>query len=139
MKKAPLKVGVTPQPVEAILPTPRIQLSLEERAVLRAAFESTAFKKAWHNAKLQEPGCIILADLGAPNGGTLALNRIHQMQGWKLFEVALTSQVNDPVPPRRQVEENYPEGGLEIVDPRKLPKPPPPPPAPLYVQPKPKK
>lgn len=106
---------------------------------LRASFESSAFKKAWHNAKLSEPGCFPPGDLSGPTGGALALNRIHQQQGWKLFEAALIRQVNDPMPPRAQPQDTYPDAGTEIVDVRKLPVPPPPPPTPLYQQPKKKK
>lgn len=139
MPKSKAKTAVAPLAVKKIIPAPAFLLSLDERTALRAIFENTAFQKAWHNAKLSEPGSFPGGDLRGPAAGGIALHRILQQQGWKLFEAALLNQILDPTPPRKTVEENFPDSGMDIVNPRTLPKPPPPPPAPLYAPVEPKK
>jgi len=122
MKKATLNAGVTPQPTEIdFLRAPPNPLTLEERTALRTFFASTAFRRAYHNIKLQEPSCLPPGDLSGPAGGAIANNRLHQQQGWKMFEAALLRQCSDPIPPREQPQEKWSEAGMEIVSEKNIP------------------
>lgn len=123
-KKATLKARVTPEPREAdFLRVPATPLNFDDRTALRALFASPPFKRAWHNALLAQPSCLPAGDLNGPQGGTIANNRIHQQQGWKMFEAALLRQCDDPTPPKTPAEEKYSLSGLEILDPEKVAKP----------------
>lgn len=107
---------------ESFIREPAVALTLEDRTALRTFFASSPFKRAWANAKLNEPP-VPLADLSGPLGEKIANNRIHEMRGWKLFEAALLKQLNDPAPIVRRAQETWPDAGVNIVDPDKLPKP----------------
>lgn len=136
MAKSPAKGRLAPVEVEKIIPAPAFILTLEERNVLRGIFQSEAFRKAWHNARLSKPPTLISRDLNGEDGSRIALNQLKQIQGWELCEAALLKQLNDPAPVRTKVEENFPDSGLQIVNPKDLAPPPKPPPAPLYTEPK---
>lgn len=88
-------------------------LSHDERNWLVGMFNDPTFKKAWNNASLAKPS-LFRADkqLEGVNGLQLASNRLHQLQGWEMFSVALLSQVNDPKPARAIIRDNYPDSAL---------------------------
>ncbi len=125
---------------EVFLRQPPVPLTHEDRAALRAFFDSQAFKRAWAIAKLSEPSVVVAADavvggLNGPQGAVIANNRFHELRGWKFFEAALLKQLADPMPVVPRAQETWPDSGLDIVDPSKLPKSPPPAPLPLHPKP----
>lgn len=78
-----------------------VPLDLEERNRLNQIFRDPVFRKAWTNAKLSRPSCLMAPDLlESDKGPQAALNRISQMQGWEFFAAALFRQGMDPKPPR---------------------------------------
>jgi hypothetical protein len=124
MKKVPLKVGVTPQPQEKdFLRVPAIPLSFDDRTALRAMFASPAFKRAWHNAQLSQPSCLIGVNLDTALGPMVASHQIHRQQGWEMFKAAILRQCDDPTPPKTPAEDRYSDNALEIIDPQKVAKP----------------
>ncbi len=134
----PKAKGLKPQLAQAeaeFIREAPVPLTLEDRTALRTMFQSQAFKRAWAMAKLSEPTAFPGGDLAGPTGEKIAVNRLHEMRGWKLFEVALMSQINEPKPKVSRAEESWPDTGLDIVDPNKLPKAPPPAPLPLFQKP----
>ncbi len=121
MKKATLKVGVTPQPQEKdFLRIPATPLDFDDRVALRALFASTAFKRAWHNASLAQPSCLPGTNMDSERGPAIAINQIHRQQGWEMFKAALLRQCEDPTPPKTAAEDKYSDAGAEIVDPLKV-------------------
>ncbi len=123
MKKATLKVGVTPQPQEKdFLRIPATPLSFDDRTALRTMFASPAFKRAWHNAQLSQPSCMPgVGALDDPSRGPhIANNQMHRQQGWEMFKAALLRQCDDPMPPKVAAEDKYSDAGTEIVDPLKV-------------------
>jgi len=105
-RKRPLKVGVVLQPEDTLLREPPVPLTLEERRVFREAINSTAFKKALRNIRLAKPSAFT-KDLNGPLGGTIANNRLHQIQGWEAFETALGMQALDKAPQTARPKESY--------------------------------
>lgn len=90
------------------IPSP-VPLTVEERVELREIFNKPAYRKAFTNARLKKPSAFAPQDaLNGEHGGQVANNRLHQIQGWEMFEVALAIQALDPLPPKKQVEESYP-------------------------------
>lgn len=107
------KSGVAPQQVEnPIAPAP-FALTHEERIHLRGLLADPVFVKAWTNAKAREPSIYIQGTLGVAKpldgaqGMQIGNNRFHEMRGWKMFEVALTTQVNDPAPIKTVLQETW--------------------------------
>lgn len=106
-KKA-LNPHVAQEAEDTILRESEQILSLDERTALRAMFTSAAFKKALHNARLSKPSEFAgPAALNSALGSIIANNRLHQMQGWRMFEIALGKQVEDPKPTPTRVEDDY--------------------------------
>lgn len=108
--KRALKVRVVPEPAESILREPKIQLSLEERAALRAMFNHPAYVKAWRNAQHSKPGAFP-GDLNTPLGSVIANNRLHEIRGWEMFAAALQREVVDPVMKKPTAPDDYPDAG----------------------------
>lgn len=100
------KLGVAPLPEEGFLREGSISLSLTERQQLRGFFASDLWKKVWHNAQLGAPS-VIAPGLDGPLAGTIASNRLHQMQGWELFKAALASQIEERVLRPGRPPDNY--------------------------------
>lgn len=123
-RKDQLKPAVAPQAAEPVLREPVYNFTLEERVELKRLIESPLFRRAWRNAKLAEPSAFPPGDLNGLQGGVIANNRLHQQQGWKMFEAALLRQVNDPVSKPTRTPENYPDSAASIVT---VPPQPPPP------------
>lgn len=110
-RSAPI-ARVAPLPEEGFLREPTSPLSLEERAALRAFFNSALWKKVWANAMAGAPPSTPTG-LDGPMGGVIANNRLHQMQGWELLKAALASQVEERIPRASRPPDNYPKS-LEI-------------------------
>jgi hypothetical protein len=101
------KAGVAPREVEdTIIREEPLVLTLEDRTALRTFFASAAFRKALHNARLSRPP-VTAPGLDSALGGIVANNRLHQMQGWQMFEAALGRQVEDPKAPAPKAPDDY--------------------------------
>lgn len=96
-------------------PVAKIALELSHRARLIELLNDPVMQAALANVLLQKPGVFFggsateahkAGDVGMAT--LLANNRLHQIQGWELFEAALFAQANDPRPPRAPVNETYP-------------------------------
>jgi hypothetical protein len=82
---------------------------MEERVELRELFNKPAYRKAFTNARLKKPSAFAGSEpLNGEHGGIVANNRLHQIQGWEMFEAALALQALDPAPPKKPLEESYP-------------------------------
>lgn len=119
---------------EAFLREPAVPLSHEDRTALRAMYESKAFKRAWANVKFGKPSAFP-SELNGALGAIIANNRLHEIRGWELLEAALIRELNEPKPIIPRAQETWPDSGLDIVDPKSLPKSPPPAPLPLHPKP----
>ncbi len=120
MKKATLKVRVTPEPADEVLRESEIPLTLDERVALKAAFQSSGFRRAWKNAQLKKPS-VITGDLNTALGHVIANNRLHEIRGWEMFTAALLMQINDPVVKAPQSQETFPDSGMVVGEPPKKP------------------
>jgi hypothetical protein len=100
-RKKSLIAEVAPPPEATVLPEVPYLLSLSERTALRAMLTSPVFKKALHNARLRKPP-LAPSGLDSALGGIIANNRLHQLQGWAMFEASLGKEVEDPklAPPK---------------------------------------
>lgn len=95
-KQKSAKAGVASREIEdTITREDPMVLTLEDRVALRALFSSQPFKKALHNARLKQPSAFVPL-LDSALGAVIANNRFHEMRGWKMFEAALGSQIEDP-------------------------------------------
>lgn len=66
------------------------QLTDPQRQELRAIFQNPVFKLALQNAHLKKPSCALPESIHVlPQ---VSNNRIHQIQGWEMFEAALFMQ-----------------------------------------------
>lgn len=101
-------------PVKAYVP-----LSEEERKRFQEILADPVFVRVIDNAYCKIPS------VNAPGTGAPATrepciaagnNRLHQIQGWYMFEAAIFSQAEQPIlRNREQVKENYPDAGNTIV------------------------
>lgn len=90
------------------IPAP-VPLSHEERVKLRELFADPVYRKAFSNARLMRPSAFAHSEgLNGALGGQIANNRLHQIQGWEMFEAALAKQALDPLPPKKLLEETFP-------------------------------
>ncbi len=106
-RKKSAKAGVAPRVIDdTIIREEPLVLTLEDRTALRTMFASVAFKKALHNARLSRPP-VTAPGLDTALGGIVANNRLHQMQGWAMFESALGRQVEDPRAPAPKAHDDY--------------------------------
>jgi hypothetical protein len=106
-RKKGAAAGVAPREVEdTIIREEPLVLTFEDRTALRAMFASAPFRKALHNARLSRPP-VTAPGLDTALGGIVANNRLHQMQGWAMFESALGRQVEDPKPPAAKAPDDY--------------------------------
>jgi hypothetical protein len=106
-RKSSLKAGVAPREVEdTIIREEPVVLTLEDRTALRAMFASAPFRKALHNARLSRPP-LTAPGLDSALGGIVANNRLHQMQGWAMFEAALGRMIEDAKPPLAKAPDDY--------------------------------
>lgn len=85
-------------------------LSPDEKVELRKLFDGPLFQKALANARLMKPTAFA-PGLEGQYGAQIASNRLHEMRGWKLFEVALAKQAI-AIPKRREMpKDNFPDEG----------------------------
>jgi hypothetical protein len=112
MPKTPrLKAALAPRVNdEPLVPDIMQDLLPEEKGELRAFFEGRVWKKVLANVRLSRPSLFPLGLDGAL-GPQIAINRLHQLQGWKLLEVALAQPILAPLPKRAQLVESYPDAG----------------------------
>jgi hypothetical protein len=85
-------------------------LTLEERSELRKIIISPLFQKVIANAHTRKPSVVPkgTGTLGSEYCEQIATNRLHQLQGWEMFEAALFSQAETSVPAQRSnVQEKY--------------------------------
>lgn len=100
--------------------TPVIPLVFEERNRLREIFADPVFRKAWNNALACRPSSFP-AGLDSALGPQIGNNRLHQLQGWEMFRLALLREQHERVPKTPFVSDNYPDSGtLEAEMKRKL-------------------
>lgn len=91
-------------------------LELKDRARLIALLNDEVMQKALANVARLKPG-VFFGGSGVeahaakdPAMATLiASNRLHQIQGWELFEAALFAQADDPKPAREKPTETFPD------------------------------
>lgn len=111
-------------------------LLMEERNRLNEIFRDPVFIKAWRNLRVYKPGAFPAnaSTLAGPSGLQIAANRLHQIQGWEMFVVALLNQAKEPVVKKNTPLQEYPnEGTIEAemartggpVEARKVPGQPP--------------
>ncbi len=98
LKSAPPPAYIRPTNFPIYTYTP---LNLEERKALRSILLSDVFKKALQNAFAKKPS-VHVQGTGVfkldPNSSVLANNRLHQIQGWEMFEAALFMQAEEMIP-----------------------------------------
>jgi hypothetical protein len=93
-----------------------IPLSPEERQWFKATLNHATFQRVLDNVYARRPS------LAAPETGCVqpnalaANNRLHQLQGWELFEAALIIEAEEPKVKKPQVTETYPDAGTRIGD-----------------------
>lgn len=92
-------------------------LDLKERTKLAALLEDPVMQKALGNISVLKPGAFFVgsgvgvnASKDAAMATLMASNRLHQIQGWEMFEAALFSQADDPKAAKEKLTETYPEG-----------------------------
>jgi hypothetical protein len=95
---------------EPFVPDLTSDLLPEEKGELRAFFESRTWKKVLTNVRSARPS-LFPTGMDTSLGPQIAMNRLHQLQGWKLLEVALAQPILAPLPKRKQLVESYPDAG----------------------------
>jgi hypothetical protein len=101
------KAGFASREIEdTIIRQEPVALTFEDRTAIKAFFASAPFKKVLHNARLKQPP-VFTPGLDTPLGSVIANNRLHEIRGWKMFEAALGSQVEDPKLPTPQAPDDY--------------------------------
>jgi hypothetical protein len=109
-KKAPEKAPVYQRPL-AFPVYVYSQLDYNEREKLRSIISDPVFQKAIRNAHSKKPGVNPTGTGVAPNDdcATIASNRLHQLQGWEMFEAALFAQAEEAAPRTfMPLKETYP-------------------------------
>jgi hypothetical protein len=86
------------------------ELSPKEKSELRSLFESPLFQKALSNARQMKPSAFVTG-LDGQQGDKIAANRLHEIRGWKLFEVALSKQAMVPPKKKETPRDNFPDAG----------------------------
>lgn len=110
-KKSRLNVELADhQQREHFLPPVYLEYTPEERGELRKFFESPLWKKTLSNVRTARPP-LFVGGTETPLGNQIANNRLHQLQGWQLFEVALARSILPEPPKRKQLTESYPDAG----------------------------
>lgn len=95
-----------PFPVRAIVP-----FSGEERKRFREIIADPVFKHAIENAYAKKPS-VYTDGTGTSKPDMLAgNNRLHQIQGWDMFEAALFAQAEEPFNKNKKPLEDYPNAG----------------------------
>ncbi len=100
-------------------------LTIAERQELRKFFESPTWHKVLSNARLCRPSIAATpADAKNPESVRQANNdRLCQIQGWKMLEVALGREVMPPEERRPAPQDSYPDAGRIGADAQQSTKP----------------
>lgn len=109
-----------PQMDEHFLQAKAHELLPGERVELRKFFESSTWNKVIHNARLSRPTTTVQVTPGitAELRAQLIIERLAELRGWKLFEVALAIEAKHPVQRPNAPKDNFPDEGL-IDNPKK--------------------
>ena len=102
--KLPALEVESPKPAKVTI----FPLEYEQRKRLVALLNDPVFVMAWRNAQLSKPTWFPM-NLDTALGNQIASNRLHQLQGWTLFEAALLRQTDDPKAGKPRVDETYPD------------------------------
>lgn len=108
-RKKSASAGVAPREIEvqdSIIREGPVALTLEDRTAVRAFLVGSAFRKVLHNARLKMPSAFTVG-LDTALGSVIANNRLHEIRGWKMFEAAIGSQVEDPKAPAPKAPDDY--------------------------------
>lgn len=107
----------TPQiPLEEELKNrPMRPLVLDERIRLQQIFDDPVFRQAWSNAQAVKPSVVPIG-LDTALGLQIGNNRLHQLQGWEMFKVALLRQTQEPRLPPPKITDTYPDSGTIEAD-----------------------
>lgn len=97
---------------------PVVPLVFEQRLKLSAIFADPVFRQAWNNAMASRPA-LFPVGLGAEHGPQIGNNRLHQLQGWEMFKVALLREAQERLPPRPKIADTYPDSGTIEADAKK--------------------
>jgi hypothetical protein len=108
-KKSKTQPVTTPnQP--ALFPAYRVDpLNIEERKQLRTFMATPLYAKMIRNAYCKKPSAFAaIASQWGEHSAQVSVNRLHQIQGWELFEAAFLGQAEESVHnTRKPLEENF--------------------------------
>lgn len=76
--------------------------------------EHPTFKQIVNNVYCRKPTTAPKGTGVFATDNIVASNRLHQLQGWEMYEGALFMQAEVPIKPKQQIEENYPDAGTRI-------------------------
>lgn len=96
-------------PIKKLVP-----LSLDERKRLKEIIADPVFERAIelaHNRKPSVYAPYTGSIAGCEPNALAANNRLHQIQGWEMFEAAFYGQLEEIVYNNKQLEETYPDAG----------------------------
>lgn len=117
-KAVTVKPNAPPPPPQSDYEAPRLfplykhqPLELEERVKFREFMGSSLFRKLIHNAYCYKPSSNAVAggfQKWDQHSAEIASHRLHQIQGWELFEAAFFRQAEEVIPKTsKQPEEQY--------------------------------
>lgn len=110
-KLTPVALGME----EELNNRPMRPLVLDERTRLQQIFDDKVFRQAWANAHAVRPSVIPMG-LDSALGLQIGNNRLHQLQGWEMFKVALLRQTQEPRLPVPKITDTYPDSGTIEAD-----------------------
>ncbi len=113
-KKSAERGAGPPQDQEPFLLEQKMEFLPEERVELRKFFETTAWRKVVHNARLSRPAPMVTLPAAfdiAENRRQMNSERLSEMRGWKLCEAALARETIHPQERRVAPKDNFPDGG----------------------------
>ncbi len=99
---------------EPFLIEKRQELLPDERVELRKFFETVPWRKVVHNARLSRPVPSVNIPAALDNAESrrqLASEKLAEIRGWKMCEVAMAREVLTPEPQRIAPRDNYPDAG----------------------------
>jgi hypothetical protein len=93
-----------------LFPAYRVEaLNIEERKQLRNFMATPLYGKLIRNAYCKKPGSVAVPlPQWNEHASQISINRLHQIQGWEMFEAAFFGQAEERVAPTRKMpEENF--------------------------------
>lgn len=86
-----------------------VPLNLQEREELRAFMATPTFQKTLRNAYLLAPSSSVINQSGwNEHSAQVSINRLHQLQGWQMFQAAFFGQAEEKIKvERKPIEESY--------------------------------